>query len=58
MLVDDGDDLVPFQHTKVSRSTVPALRRLISGTPRSTGDRGRLLIRRAVRASGGRVLAY
>ena len=60
MVTHDADDLVPFQDVKVLRSTVPALlcrigertiwlsRRHISGKLWSTGDRGKLFIRRWV----------
>ena len=60
MVVEDADDLVPFQNVRVIRSTAPALlceigdRRVwlprghISGKLWCTGDRGKLFIRRWV----------
>jgi hypothetical protein len=60
MGADDGDDLVPFQDVRVIKSTAPALlcrigernvwlpRGHITGKLWSTGDRGKLLIRRWV----------
>jgi hypothetical protein len=60
MATEDGDDLVPFQDVRVISSTAPALlcrigtrsvwlpRGHISGKLWSTGDRGKLFIRRWV----------
>ena len=60
MATEDADDLVPFQDVRVIRSTAPALlcrigeknvwlpRGHISGRLWSTGDRGKLFIRRWV----------
>ena len=65
MGMDDADDLVPFPNVRVIRSTGPALlcmvrnqrvwllRSQVSGRLRRTGDRGRLLIRRAVASDRG-----